>query len=328
MEWVEVTGKTLEAAEERALDQLGVGRDEAEFDILEEPRSGLFGLMRGEARVRARVKPAEVRPKNDRRRRSKDRSSRDKSAKSGRDSAGRDSSGSVGSGGGGAARDRETDGTTGPETTSPDRSSSGEKSSRGGRGQRSTKSDRPGQSEKQTAASSNGTASDAKAAMTNDDNFEDSPVSPTEVAQAAEVFLNGLSEAFGLDADVSTAVDGEEIDATVSGDELGLMVGPSGRTLNAIQDLTRVSAQRRLGDHVTRLRIDIAGYREKRREALEAFTAKVAASVMESGQAKALEPMSSADRKVVHDTVNSIDGVESRSDGDDPARRVVIVPAE
>ncbi len=69
MEWVETTAKTIEAAREAALDQLGVAADEAEFDVIEEPRPGLFGRVRGEARLRARVRPAQVRPKQERRRR-------------------------------------------------------------------------------------------------------------------------------------------------------------------------------------------------------------------------------------------------------------------
>ncbi len=75
MEWVETTAKTIEAAREAALDQLGVAADEAEFDIIEEPRPGLFGRVRGEARLRARVRPAPVRPKQDRRRRGRSGSS-------------------------------------------------------------------------------------------------------------------------------------------------------------------------------------------------------------------------------------------------------------
>ncbi|MFP5486965.1 MAG: Jag N-terminal domain-containing protein, partial [Acidimicrobiia bacterium] len=68
MEWVETTAKTLEEAKDLAIDRLGVAADEAEFEVLEEPRAGLFGRMRGEARVRARVMPTAVRPKQDRRR--------------------------------------------------------------------------------------------------------------------------------------------------------------------------------------------------------------------------------------------------------------------
>ena len=73
MEWVEVTAKSVESAKELALDRLGISVDDAEFDVVEEPRPGLFGRVRGEARVRARVKPAMVRQKHDRRgRRSSD----------------------------------------------------------------------------------------------------------------------------------------------------------------------------------------------------------------------------------------------------------------
>ncbi len=68
MEWVETTARTVEEAKELALDQLGVVADEADFEVLAEPKQGLFGRMRGEARVRARVRPTPVRPKQDRRR--------------------------------------------------------------------------------------------------------------------------------------------------------------------------------------------------------------------------------------------------------------------
>ena len=71
MEWVETTAKTLEAAREEALDRLGVGADEAEFDVIEGPKPGLFGRTRGQARIRARIRPTAVRPKQERRRRSK-----------------------------------------------------------------------------------------------------------------------------------------------------------------------------------------------------------------------------------------------------------------
>ena len=155
-----------------------------------------------------------------------------------------------------------------------------------------------------------------------------SDVTPQEVGDAAVAFMTQLTEAFGIDgATTELTVDGTDLDVRVTGTELGLMVGPGGRTLTAIQDLVRVAAQRRLGDHETRLRIDVGGYREKRRVALEGFAAKVAAQVIETGTPKALEPMPSSDRKAVHDAIIEIDGVTSHSEGEDPSRRVVITPA-
>jgi spoIIIJ-associated protein len=78
MEWVEVTGRTIEEAKDAALDQLGVDESEAEFEIVEEPRSGLFGRLRAEARVRARVLPTAPRPKIDRRERRRRRPGRER----------------------------------------------------------------------------------------------------------------------------------------------------------------------------------------------------------------------------------------------------------
>lgn len=149
-----------------------------------------------------------------------------------------------------------------------------------------------------------------------------------EVRAAAEGFTNGLVDAFGLEGTTSATVEGNEIEVRVEaqGNGLGLLIGPGGRTLLAIQDLARVAAQRRLGDHETRLRIDVAGYREKRRVALEQFARGVAEKVIESGIARSLEPMPSSDRKVIHDTLTGLDGVVSRSEGEDPNRRIIVSP--
>ena len=147
-----------------------------------------------------------------------------------------------------------------------------------------------------------------------------------DVAAAAEQFMGGLATAFGYDVTTSATVDGNEIEVAVSGESLGLLIGPSGRTLLAVQDLARVAAQRRLGDHDTRLRVDVSGYREKRREALEKFATTVAEQVRETGSSRALDPMPSADRKIIHDALTAIDGVTSRSEGEDPYRRIVVAP--
>jgi len=148
-----------------------------------------------------------------------------------------------------------------------------------------------------------------------------------EQAAAAEEFLSGLVEAFGLTADVSSEEVDEAVEVRIDGNDLGLLIGPKGRTLWALQELTKTVVQRQQGGGLsTRIRVDVAGYRERRKAALERFTQDAAATVLDSGQARALEPMGAADRKVVHDTVNDIEGVVTRSEGEDPRRRVVIAP--
>jgi spoIIIJ-associated protein len=146
---------------------------------------------------------------------------------------------------------------------------------------------------------------------------------------AAATFLLGLAEAFGVNASTEVEmVADNEVEVRLNGGDLGLLIGPRGQTLQAVQDLTRLAVQRRDDDRTARLRIDIAGYRERRREALSRFTEQVVAQVVSSHEPRALEPMSAADRKVVHDTVNSLSGVATRSEGEDPFRRVVILPAD
>jgi spoIIIJ-associated protein len=156
---------------------------------------------------------------------------------------------------------------------------------------------------------------------------EQDEVPVEEQAEAAEEFVAGLVAAIGFDAEVTSTVDDDTVELQVEGGELGLLVGPKGATLGAIEELTRAVVQREAGGHAARVRVDVAGYRAKRRVALEAFTRKVVEEVLATGEPRALEPMGSADRKTVHDTVNELDGVETSSEGEDPRRYVVIRPS-
>lgn len=282
MEWVETTAETIDDAKALALDRLGVDDVDAEFEVVEEPKAGLFGRTRGEARVRARIKPNSVRAKADRR----DRRGKPTTERSER-----------------PARPRQQ------------RSERGERSERGPRADRGSRSPRADRPDRNDAPRERTPRADLP------------PVDPTTVSDVATTFLEGLVTAAGLKGSVSAKVEGENIDIDVLGDDLNFLVGTKGTTLMALQDLTRVVSQRRLGDHETRLRVDVAGYREKRREALSRFALKVAADVKTSGQARALEPMNSADRKIVHDALVESEGISTRSEGTDPFRRVVVALA-
>ena len=287
MEWVEITATTIEDAKALALDRLGIDDGDAEFEIVEEPKAGLFGRTRGEARVRARIKPNSVRAKADRRdRRGKPAGER-------------------------TAKPRQE------RTERSDRGERQERSDRGPRKERAPRQARPERAERPERA--------PRAERTPREDLP--PVDPTTVSAVATTFLEGLVSAAGLKGSVSAKVEGENIDIDVLGDDLGFLVGTKGATLLALQDLTRVVSQRRLGDHETRLRVDVAGYREKRREALSRFALKVAEDVKTSGQARALEPMNSSDRKIVHDALTEVEGISTRSEGSDPFRRVVVALA-
>ena len=141
----------------------------------------------------------------------------------------------------------------------------------------------------------------------------------------AEAFLSGLAQAWGTQSttEVVETADGD-VEVRLQGDGLGHLIGPRGQTLQAVQELTRLVAQPGGTERHVRLHVDIGGYREKRREALVRFTTQLAEQVLASGTRKVLEPMAAPDRKVVHDTASSIDGVVSRSEGEDERRHVII----
>lgn len=294
MEWVETTGKTVEEAKDVALDQLGVDELDADFEIVEEPRTGLFKRIRGEARVRARVKPRQPRPKQER--------------KGGRRGSGTPRSGGAKTG------DRQSAPDDGP-TKGP----AGPKAKRGpGRSQEKAEPGKPMGNESPIDA-----PGDPRGGSTMNE-----PVTVERQAEIMEGFLVGLFEVFGVQGEVQRhRVDDDTIELDVVGNDLGLLIGPKGSTLQAVQDLARTVVQRReLGEHEGRVRIDISGYRQKRREALGRFAVAVADEVVGAKVAKALEPMGAADRKAVHDAVNDIEGVVSSSEGQEPRRWVVISP--
>jgi spoIIIJ-associated protein len=145
----------------------------------------------------------------------------------------------------------------------------------------------------------------------------------------AEEFLRGLVGQFGLQAEITVKQpDEDNLEVAVIGDDLGLLIGPKGATLLAIQDLTRTVVQRKTGATNGRIHVDVGGYREKRATALTGFARQVASQVVATGSRRALEPMAAADRKVVHDALNDIEGVQTLSEGEEPQRRVVIIPAD
>ena len=153
-------------------------------------------------------------------------------------------------------------------------------------------------------------------------------VSLDEQGAVAREFLEGLVGRMNLDAQVATdQVEEETMELNLEGPDLGLLIGPKGTTLLAIQDLARTVVQRKTSANNGRILVDVSGYRRKRKEALARFSRQVAAEVQATGTRRVLEPMSAADRKIVHDTVNEIEGVMTVSEGEDPRRRVVILPA-
>ena len=140
-------------------------------------------------------------------------------------------------------------------------------------------------------------------------------------------FVREVVARFGLEAATNVRrTDDDGIHISVEGENLGLLVGPKGATVEALQELTRTVVQRHTEEHTSRIVVDVGGYRERRAAALRQFVAEAAADVLRTNLPEALEPMSPSDRKIVHDTVNDLEGLETTSEGVEPRRYVVIRP--
>ncbi len=136
-------------------------------------------------------------------------------------------------------------------------------------------------------------------------------------------FLVGLVDAYGLEGEVDARIDDEVIVADVRGEQTEALVGVRGSVRSAIHELTRTVMQRYAQD-TARLRLDIAGYAERRREALTIYAKQLIEQLESEGGELMLEPMSSADRKVIHDAAAESGRVNSYSEGEPPRRYVVL----
>jgi spoIIIJ-associated protein len=138
-------------------------------------------------------------------------------------------------------------------------------------------------------------------------------------------YLEELLDIADLDGDLDMDVEGERAVVSVVGADLAQLVGDQGEVLDALQELTRLAVYRETGER-SRLMLDISGHRAQRRRELEELAATTAAQVKESGERVALRPMTPFERKVVHDAVAAA-GLTSESEGMEPRRYVVVLPA-
>ena len=266
---VEVRARTVELAEQAALEELGLkDRNRVEWEILQEPARGFLGVGRQVAIVRAKRKPAKAR-------RDRGRGSRGSKAKGERGSSGRSN------------RQKEERGAAGRET--------GGRSAKKGPAGRSKPSQRSRE-----------------------------PTAPLDdQAAAANDFLTGLLEAVDIDGEVTARFEEDLILAEIAGEETEALVGPRGSGIEALHTIAKSVINRKTSGGA-RLRLDIAGYGSRRREALTIYAAGLVEQVTAEGGELMLEPMNAADRKVIHDAVSQHENARSFSEGEAPQRYVVI----
>lgn len=284
MEWVEVTGTTVDVAVEAAVTELGLESvDQAEVEVIQEGKAGFLGVG---------ARPAIVKVSRKQRKRNR----------------------------------RSRRGTKGSSNAGQQKKTQEKQKSGKAAGSKSGKGSRPPNKKKPVENKKNGSSKERRA-MDNKAKAEpkkDKPETSIEdQAKVAEDFLSGLLKSFGLEGEIQTRIEDEVLYLDVVGEQTEALVGPKGATMYSVLELTRTTVQRHTFG-APRMRIDIAGYGARRREALTIYTAKLVEQVKENGGEVMLEPMNAADRKVIHDAAAGFEGVKTYSEGEDPRRAVVI----
>lgn len=337
MEWIETVGRTEAEAKGLALDRLGIAEDDLEYQVLEESKRGI--LRRAEVRIRARVRPVSHEPQRNRRRRQRGAAdSSGESAGQGRRDEGRGDRSGRRSNSGSGGRNRNGRGRNDASTPASDARTG----ARSGDSKAATRTDTsPGTTDRPAATTSvaeevsfsrpntdssgNDSGRSKRRSSEKETKAQKEPMETSQQATMIEDFIDDLLDAFELEANVSSVVDGENLNILIDGEGLGVLIGPDAVTNRAIQEICRTILHRKGGSDPLRVNVDVAGYRDARREALAEFTRRTAAAVLETGMPHRLDWMNSSDRKVVHDVVNDIDGVSTISEGQEPRRNVVLV---
>jgi spoIIIJ-associated protein len=159
------------------------------------------------------------------------------------------------------------------------------------------------------------------------ESLEASAVDESGLAAEARSLVSRVTSALGVDGRIDVLEDDSTIVVTCSGADVALLIGRHGQTIDAVQYLLNAISHRAYGDERKEVVVDAAGYRERRRTTLEALAERTAEQVRASGARVELEPMTAVERKVVHLKLKELPGVETASEGTEPNRYVVVLPA-
>ena len=319
MDWIEISANSLEKAKIDASVRLGVATEDIEVVVLENRDGLLSRILHHSIRIRARIKPLDTsltyRKNRGTKRNLTDKDNRGKKGTrqpSKQDNAVKNKE---------IAKDGKPNGNT-KKANDRNRNSPRNSSQR--------KVDRSGSANRKVTTKDNTTKENTmnndtnENRLTKDNITETSGVPIKEQAEQISKFLSGLSNIMGLKAQSRIVVEDDVYTVELIGDNLGVLIGHHGVVFNAVQDVSRMVVRAASNQPSTGILIDIANYRSKRTAAITNFAVKQAQRVLETQKQVVLEHMDSAERKIVHEAVKTIDGVSTSSEGVEPNRVVII----
>ena len=315
MRSIEATGKTVKDAIRNGLAELGCDSDDVEIQVFEFGSPGLFGMFGKPARVKLTLK--NIDPAEDiempvlsldasggrKSKKAENRAPRqEKPAKAEKPVEKQQ------------AETIEADGAE--ETDKPEKKSRNRRRRRGG-------------ANHEAGVSAGNGISEAPAIGEPAPAIESEPFEPTaedaltEDARRASAFLSGLTERMGVPVTVALQESPEQLRMQMTGENMSLLIGRRGETLDALQYLTSLNINRGREEYL-RVSIDTENYRAKREEALRKLAVRMAGRAKKSGRRVALEPMNPYERRILHSALQNDPEVETHSEGEEPYRRVII----
>ncbi|MDI9470916.1 MAG: RNA-binding cell elongation regulator Jag/EloR [Bacillota bacterium] len=153
------------------------------------------------------------------------------------------------------------------------------------------------------------------------------PAADDPLAELARDFVRSVIRALEVDGDVTSYRDGEHLRVEVEGNDVGAVIGRRGDTLNALQYLTSLTVNRACDEHIY-VTVDVAGYRARRERSLIDLAERTAGRVLEVGKEYVMEPMTAAERRIIHTALQDWPGIRTESEGEEPNRSVIIIPTD
>lgn len=153
------------------------------------------------------------------------------------------------------------------------------------------------------------------------------PGDESEAAADVRALAQSIMDTVGVEGRADVREDDETVTVTFAAADVALLIGRHGQTIDAVQYLLNAISHRTYGDERKEVVVDVAGYRERRRSTLESLAVRTAREVLDTGRRVELDPMTAVERKVVHLRLKEFEGVETASEGTEPNRYVVVLPA-
>jgi len=308
---IEATGKTVNDAIKSGLEQLGVDRSDVEIQVIEMGSPGIFGMFGKRAKVKLTVKADDPALEIEMPVLSLDGGQKARPEKKKAEKP--------------APKPEKVEKpaeTEAPEATEAEGEQ--DEADRPAKKRRSRNRRRKSSGERAESEAPEAEEVAAPAPVIEHEPFVATPVDQlSETAQQARAFLGGLTERMNVPVEIEVMESEEQLRMQMAGDNMSLLIGRRGETLDALQYLTSLTVNRGREDYL-RISIDTENYRAKREEALRKLAVRMAGRAKKSGKRVALEPMNPYERRILHSALQNDPEVTTHSEGEEPYRRVII----